>query len=161
MNFQSFSGTVTMITDFPTTPNDVGGCYQLFSVEDERGDMVNFVVAPDTYFVDHRVVRVGDRVTGFYDIDVPVPMIYPPQYAAVVMAKDAPGQNVTVDFFNRQLVNSDGDLRLNISRETKILLENGQVFNRNPANRFLIVVFGATTRSIPAQTTPSQIIVLC
>ncbi|MBO1912075.1 hypothetical protein J4G37_45685, partial [Microvirga sp. 3-52] len=106
--------------------------------------LVNFVIAPDTYFVDHRVVRVGDRVTGFYDIDVPVPMIYPPQYQAVVMAKDASGQNVDVDFFNYQLVNSAGDLRLNISRDTKILLENGQVFNRNPANRYLIVVFGAT-----------------
>jgi hypothetical protein len=123
--------------------------------------LVNFVIAPDTYFVDHRVVRVGDRVTGFYDGDAPVPLIFPPQYAAIVMAKDAPGQDVTVDFFNRQLLNSDGDLRLNISRETRILLENGQEFQRNPANRYLIVVFGATTRSIPAQTTPSQIIVMC
>jgi hypothetical protein len=162
VNFIPFSGTVTEINDFPTSTNDVsGGCYQLFSVQNERGDLVNFVIAPDTYFVDHRVVRVGDRVTGFYDGDAPVPLIFPPQYAAIVMAKDAPGQDVTVDFFNRQLLNSDGDLRLNISRETRILLENGQEFQRNPANRYLIVVFGATTRSIPAQTTPSQIIVMC
>ena len=162
VNFQSFSGTVTEIDDFPTTPNDIdGGCYQLFSVQNQRGDIVNFVIAPDTYFVDHRIVRVGDRVTGFYDADAPVPLIFPPQYAAIVMAKDATGQNVKVDFFNRQLLSSDGDLRLNISRDTQILLENGQTFNRNPANRYLIVVYGATTRSIPAQTTPTQIIVMC
>jgi hypothetical protein len=162
VSFIPFSGTVTEINDFPTSSNDVsGGCYQLFSVENGRGDLVNFVIAPDTYFVDHRVVRVGDRVTGFYDADAPVPLIFPPQYAAIVMAKDAPGQNVYVDFFNYQLVSSDGTLRLNISPDTRILLENGQLFNRNPANRYLIVVYGATTRSIPAQTTPSQIIVLC
>jgi hypothetical protein len=100
-------------------------------------------------------------VTGFYDGDAPVPLIFLPQYAAIVMAKDAPGQNVFVDFFDRQLISSDGSLRLNISQDTRILLENGQLFNRNPANRYLIVVYGATTRSIPAQTTPTQIIVMC
>jgi hypothetical protein len=68
---------------------------------------------------------------------------------------------VKVDFFNYQLVSSDGSLRLNISPDTRILLENGQLFNRNPANRYLVVVYSATTRSIPAQTTPSQIIVMC
>ena len=137
------------------------GCYQLFSVDNGRGDLVNFVVEPDTYFVGHQVVSVGDQVTGFYDADAPVPLIFPPQYRAIVMAKNTPTQNVKVDFFNRQLESSDGSLRLNIAPTTQILLENGQLFNRNPANRNLIVVYGATTRSIPAQTTPYQIIVLC
>ena len=162
MNFLSFSGTVTMISDFWTGPNDEnGGCYQLFEVDNGHGNIVNFVVAPNTYFVDHEVVAVGDPVTGFYDADAPVPLIFPPQYRALVMVKDTPIQNVKVSFFNRQLLSSDGSLRLNISPSTQILLENGQLFNRNPANRNLIVVYGATTRSIPAQTTPSQIIVMC
>jgi len=162
MNFLSFSGTVTMISDFLITSNDEdGGCYQLFSVDNGRGNFVNFVIEPDTYFVDHAMVAVGDRVTGFYDANAPVPLIFPPQYRAIVMAKDTPFQNVTVDFFNQQLVSSDGSLRLNISSSTQILLENGQIFNRNPANRNLIVVYGATTRSIPAQTTPAEIIVMC
>ena len=162
MNFLSFSGIVTMMSDFPTGPNDQdGGCYRLLAVDNGNGNMVNFVVAPDTYFVNHEVVSIGDRVTGFYDANAPAPLIFPPQYRAIVMAKDSPAQNVTVDFFNRQLESSDGNLRLNISLDTQILLENGQLFNRNPGNRNLIVVYGATTRSIPAQTTPSQIIVMC
>ena len=161
MNFLSFSGIVSMISDFPIRPNDQSGCYRLLSVDGGRGNMVNFVVEPDTYFVNHEVVSIGDRVTGFYDANAPVPLIFPPQYRAIVMAKDSPAQNVTVDFFNRQLESSDGSLRLNISLDTQILLENGQLFNRNPGNHNLIVVYGATTRSIPAQTTPSQIIVMC
>ena len=162
MDFLSFSGTVTMISDFWTGPNDEdGGCYQLFEVDNGYGNVVNFVVEPDTYFVDHAVVAIGDPVTGFYDADAPVPLIYPPQYRAIVMAIDTPYQSVKVDYFNNQLVSSDGSLKVNISSTTLIVLENGQLFNRNPANRNLIVVYSATTRSIPAQTTPSQIIVLC
>ncbi len=122
---------------------------------------VNFVVSPTTYFVDHVMVTVGDRVTGYYDGNAPIPFIFPPQYRALVMVKDNQNQNVKVDYFNEQLVSSDGQLRLNISPFTQILLTNGQSFTRNPANRNLIVIYGPTTRSIPAQTTPYKIIVWC
>lgn len=154
-NFQSFSGIITMIT------NNDGGCYKLVSVDNEQGMFVNFVVEPMTYFVDHMMVRIGDRITGFYDANVPVPLIYPPQYRAVVMAADSPNQHVKVDYFNEYLVSSDGQLRLNLSPQTPVLLENGQQFTGNLTNRNLIVSYGASTKSIPALTTPSQIIVMC
>lgn len=162
MSFQSFSGIITMISDFSVGQNNgSAGCYSLISVDNGYGNTANFVVSPTTYFVDHAMVVVGDRVTGFYDADAPVPLIFPPQYRAVVMTKDNPYQNVTVDYFNRQFVSSDGSLQLNIAPNTPILLENGQAFRGNPARRNLIVVYGATTRSIPAQTTPYKIIVMC
>ena len=162
VNFQAVSGTVTAINDFFMGSNDsMTGCYLLFTVENRNGSVVNFVVEPETYFVDHVLVKVGDQVTGFYDADLPVPLIYPPQYRAFVIAKNRPDQFVDVDYYNYQLVNSKGSLKLNLSRQTKIVLENGQAFTRNPANRELIVVYSATTRSIPAQTTPSQVIVMC
>lgn len=162
MNFLSFSGVVTMISDFWMGANDDGGgCYQLFSVENGSGNIVNFVISPDTYFVDHSMVSVGDQVTGYYDADAPVALIFPPQYSAIVMVKETQNQNVKVSFFNSQLVSSDGSLQLNLSRNTPIILENGQLFSRYPANRNLIVIYGATTRSIPAQTTPSKVIVIC
>lgn len=162
MNFLSFSGRVTMINDFWLgAQDDGGGCYKMFTVENEEGAIVNFVIEPSTYFVNHTMIKVGDSVIGFYDANVPVPLIYPPQYRAVVMAKNSQQYNVKVDFFNARYESSDGTLRLNIAPETKIVLENGQEFDRNPANRNLIVVYGATTRSIPAQTTPSTIIVMC
>ena len=162
VKFQSFHGTVTMISDFAITQNGEGeGCYTLVSVANENGDVVNFVVSPTTYFVDHAMVAVGDRVTGYYDANAPVPLIYPPQYRALVMVKDSAYQNVKVDYFNGQLESSDGQLRLNISPYTQILLTNGQAFTKNLANRNLIVSYGPTTRSIPAQTTPYKIIVWC
>ncbi|MFE8700690.1 hypothetical protein ACFYKX_08700 [Cytobacillus sp. FJAT-54145] len=162
INFKSFTGVVTMISDFPIGQNgESEGCYKLISVEDGSGATVNFVVSPTTYVVDHVTLVRGDRVTGYYDANAPVPFIYPPQYRALVMVKENPQQNVKVDYFNSQLVSSDGSLRLNLSNYTQILLTNGQTFSRTPANRNLIVIYGPSTKSIPAQTTPYKIIVLC
>ncbi|MFV8829887.1 hypothetical protein [Alkalihalobacterium sp. APHAB7] len=162
VNFKFFQGFVTSIHDFPIGVNDESeGCYKMISVEDGTGTLVNFVVSPTTYFVDQAIVSVGDRVTGYYDGDAPVPLIYPPQYASLVMVKETYYQNVKVDFFNSQLVSRDGQLKVNLSPYTQVLLTNGQPFTRNPANRNLIVIYGPSTKSIPAQTTPYRIIVWC
>jgi hypothetical protein len=160
-NFLSFLGIVTRIEDFWTGNEEPSGCYKLMSVQNRDGSIVDFVVTPDTYFVDHEMVEVMDLIVGFYDADVPVPLIYPPRFQAVVMAKVKRGQNVKVDYFNSQLLSSDSMLKLNISPVTQMLLENDQAFTKNPANRNLIVVYGITTMSIPAQTTPYKIIVMC
>ncbi len=162
ITFLSFQGTVTMISDFMTGQNGEGeGCYKFISVENGMGAIVHFVVSPATYFVDHAMVAVGDLVTGYYDGNAPVPFIYPPQYQALVMVKHSSFQNVKVDYFNSKLVSSDGQLQLHISPSTQMVLTNGQLFTKSPANRNLVVIYGPSTRSIPAQTTPYRIIVLC
>ncbi|MBK3496487.1 hypothetical protein JFL43_16805 [Viridibacillus sp. YIM B01967] len=163
VNFKSFRGIVTQMNDFTIGQNAEGGegCYKLMTVEDGTGGIVNFMVSPSTYFVNQEIVTLDNWITGYYDGDAPVPMIYPPQYRALVVVKENNNQNVKVDFFNNQLVSSDGILQLNLSPYTPILLKNGQPFSKNPANRNLIVIYGPTTRSIPAQTTPYEIIVWC
>jgi hypothetical protein len=159
--FKSFSGILAMINDFSTGDARDTGCYKLMSVHNRNGDVVNFVVSPTTYFVDHVMLRPGDMVTGFYDANAPTPLIYPPQYRALVMTLAMQYLNVKVDYFNAELLSSDGMLKLNISPSTQIILENDQSFTGNPANRYLIVVYGPTTRSIPPQTSPEQIVVMC
>ena len=162
IRFFSFRGTVTSIDEFFTgAKGEDEGCYTFISVANADRGTVNFVVSPDTYFVDQAMVSVGDQVTGYYDGDAPVPLIYPPQYRALIMVKESPYQNVKVDFFNSQLISSDGQLKLNLSPYTSITLKNGQVFSHSIENRNLIVIYGPTTRSIPAQTTPYRIIVWC
>lgn len=116
INFQSFHGTVTWITDFNVGQNGEGeGCYKLMYVENESGAVVHFVISPSTYFVDHVIVAVGDQVTGYYDANAPVPLIYPPQYRALIITRSNPHQNVKVDYFNSQLVSMDGQLQLTLS----------------------------------------------
>ena len=160
--FAALSGTVTMIEDFYTGQDDAStGCYKLISIETVDMGPVKFIISPETYFVNHVVIDVGDDVTGFYDANAPVMLIYPPQYRAIVMARNTGAENVTVDYFNNQLLSNDGNLQLLIGSSTEVILTNDQIFNMYPWNRNLIVVYGPTTFSIPAQTTPYKIIVLC
>ncbi|MDF2881596.1 MAG: hypothetical protein K0R54_2153 [Clostridiaceae bacterium] len=160
--FASFHGTITMINDFEVSSKGEGaGCYKLMTVQNQSGDIVNFVVEPATYFVNHLMVSIGDMITGFYDANAPAILIFPPQYKAIVMVRDSVYENVKVDYFNDELVSSDNTLKLNIAPCTKLLLENDQAFINNPGNRNLIVVYGPSTKSIPAQTVPYKIIVMC
>jgi len=159
--FAGFSGTVMQIEDFYPGESVNAGCYKLMSLENKNKEPVNFVISPETYFVDHEVVKVGDKVTGFYDANAPAILIYPPQYPAIVIAKDREYQNVVVDYFNKDLINSDGNLKLNLAPSTEVILTNNQPFTGYPGNRNLIVIYGPTTKSIPAKTTPYKIIVLC
>ncbi|MGM9967295.1 MULTISPECIES: hypothetical protein [unclassified Rummeliibacillus] len=160
VNFKNFRGTVSQINDFASGQNGEG-CFKIMSVQDELGNIVNFIVSPTTYFSNYEIVNVGDVITGYYDGDAPAPLIFPPQYQALIIVKEHSYQNVKVDFFNGQLVSSDGQLKLNLTANTPIMLTNGQTFSSFPGNRNLIVTYGPTTRSIPAQTTPYKIIVWC
>ncbi|GKU30336.1 hypothetical protein [Clostridium folliculivorans] len=160
--FASFSGIVRRIDAFYPAPNDPSAdCYFLMSLESKEYGPLNFVISPGTYFVDHEVVEVGDEVTGFYDATKPAILIYPPQFPAVVVSKNKSHQNVTVNYFNNDLISSNGMLKLNISPSTEVFLTNDQPFERPLENRNLVVIYGPTTKSIPAQTTPYRIIVLC
>lgn len=161
INFKSFQGTVTMIGDYYATLNVEEGCYKLITLENGSGEVANFVASPATYFVDNEMVLIGDRLTGYSDGNAPVPAIYPPLLHALVMVKESSYQNVKVDYFNENLESSDGKLRLMLSPYTQIVLTNGQLFSRFPGKRDLIVIYGAATKSIPAQTAPYRIVVLC
>lgn len=160
-NFQSFYGVITGINDFMAGTNEEAGCSKLISVDNGHGTPVNFIVTPNTYIIDHVMLFIGDRITWFYDGDKPAPLIYPPQFQASVMWRETPYQNVKVSYFNNQLESNDGQLRLNIGPSTQIVLKNGQAFTQTLSNRNLIVIYGPVTKSIPAQTTPYKIIVIC
>lgn len=66
------------------------------------------MVSSNIYLVDHVRIAVGDWVSGYYDGDAPVPLIYPPQYRAIVMIQESSLQNVKADHFDYNLVNSYG-----------------------------------------------------
>lgn len=159
--FSSVEGRVIGIEMMKTTVNDESGCTMMMSIETRDGDNFNLVVGIDTYFVDHVNIRVGHNIIAFYNALAPTPMIFPPQFRAIVIARMSKKQIVKVDNFNDELISSDESLRLNIGHKTHILLQNGQTFLGEIKGRDLVVVYSASTKSIPAITTPSEIIVLC
>ena len=162
INFFSITGTIETIEDFLINESQENlGCYKLISLRDDNGNPTNFVVTPEAYILNNEILLPGDSVTGYYDGNAPVPLIYPPQYRVLVMHKTSSFPNIKVSYFNSDLISSDNELKLNLSSSTLVVIRNGQLFSHNLANHNLIVIYGATTRSIPAQTTPFKIIVLC
>lgn len=121
----------------------------------------NFIVSSATYVIQGVRLRVGMRVISFYDASLPIPLIYPPRYQAIIIGLQPTGTTIYAGYFDDNLTSSDNTLRLMPSRTTEILSSTGQAFTCSISNQLLIVFYTASTRSIPAQTTPQKIIVLC
>ena len=118
---------------------------------------VNFFINPDTYVVDFTTLSVGMMATFWYRNDAPMPLIYPPQYTAVVVAEERSDRNVDVSYYSNSLVNEEQTLQLNLDGTVDVRTVNNQYFQASPANHNLVVIYSSSTRSIPAQTTPSTV----
>ena len=135
-------------------------CSSLVTLQTSKGT-VTVVVSSDTYVISEVRLRRGMTVAAFYDAQVPVPLIYPPQYRAVILGRKQPNETITVDYFDETLTNNDNTLKLNVSPATDIVGSNGQPFRCSLADRLLIVYYTNATKSIPAQIVPRKIIVMC
>lgn len=159
--FGSVTGTIVELTPTRIGNSRADGCMVFMMVEDMDGNTVNFVVTPSTYVVDFETLSVGMLCTFWYSLDAPMPLIYPPQYNAVVAAQQKNGRMVCVGYFDTALVNGEQTLQLNLDGSVEVRTTNNQYFQGSPANHNLAVVYDNSTRSIPAQTTPQKIVVLC
>ena len=121
----------------------------------------NFIVGPDTYVAGQSRLRPGMPVTAFYDTSLPIPLIFPPRYQAVIISRRNPRENIFAGYFDANLTAEDDALKLNIGRNTEIITSNGQQFNCQPGEQMLLVYYSETTRSIPPQTTPRKVVVMC
>ena len=135
-------------------------CSHMMSLQTANG-FVNFRINSETVEIDSRQLRVGMQIAAFYDSTLPVPLIFPPQYTAQLVTVIGRNEQVMINHFDNNLVSTDGALQLNVARNTTITTLNGQNFNCNLGNRNLLVYYTVTTRSIPPQTTPRKIVVLC
>lgn len=135
-------------------------CSQMISLRAEGG-VVNFVISSQTLVIDCRNLRPGMRVAAFYDGSLPVPLIFPPQYQAQIIAVIGRNEQVALNYFDRNLTAADQSLRLNMARSTTVQTANGQTYTCSPGDQILLVFYSVTTRSIPPQTTPRKVVVLC
>ncbi len=159
--FESVTGTIVELLPSRIGNRRADGCVLFVTLEDMEGNTVNFILTPSTYVVDFETLSVGMLCTFWYAADAPVPLIYPPQYNAVAAARERNGQMINVGYYNEMLVNEDQTLQLNMDGSVDVRTTNNQYFQGSPVNHNLVVVYENSTRSIPAQTTPKKIVVLC
>lgn len=160
-SFGSMTGTIVEMTPMRLGNRRADACRIFVTVEDMDGNTINFIMTPSTYVVDFTTLSVGMRCTFWYRADAPVPLIYPPQYNAVVVAQERNDRFVNVSYYNSALINEEQTLQLNIDGTVDIRTTNNQYYQGNPANHNLVVSYVTSTRSLPAQTTPRRVVVLC
>lgn len=160
-SFCSMKGTIVDLVPAGQGGRRADGCLLFAAIEDTDGNTVNFFINPDTYVVDFTTLSVGMMATFWYRNDAPMPLIYPPQYTAVVVAEERSDRNVDVSYYNNSLINEEQTLQLNLDGTVDVRTVNNQYFQASPANHNLVVIYSSSTRSIPAQTTPSTVVVLC
>lgn len=155
-----YAGFVPVIGTIINISGENDCCSRMITLRTDNG-IVNFRVTSDTQIIDNRQLRTGLRVAAFYDSRLPVPLIFPPQYMAQIITVPGRNEQVMLNFFDNNLTAADRSLQLNIARNTSISTINGQNVNCRLGNQTLLVYYTVTTRSIPPQTTPSRIVVLC
>lgn len=159
--FGFVTGTIVEIVPSRIGNRRAEGCMNFVTVEDMDGNTVNFMLTPSAYVVDFETLSVGMLCTFWYSMDAPMPLIYPPQYNAVAAARVKNGRMINVDYYHVSMVNEEQTLQLNLDGSVAVRTTNNQYFQGSPANHNLVVVYESSTRSIPAQTTPKLIVVLC
>lgn len=163
--FLALTGTILSI-DWQNMNSDQMGCSLNVTLLSQEQGTVNVIVSGYTYVLGSCPLNEGDEVTFFYSAMAPVPAIYPPQYQAVAAAHTPSGTFAALDTFTQapnstQLANSDDSLRLNVSDNTLQMLPNGQPFGGQLSGKLLLVIYSATTRSMPPQTAPEMIVAFC
>ncbi len=136
----------------------------LYGVIEQQDNVFNIVVGEETVVVDNTGKRVelkeGMDFTAYVDGNKPMILIYPPQYSPdLVIVQTEEIGFAEVAQFDENFANES--LKLNISDETVIEnLSGTAVEAKNIVGVDVAVFYKFTTFSIPAQTTPSKIIVL-
>ena len=159
--FGQVRGIIVDIVPARMGTRGTNGCMLFVTLENENGDPVNVILTPATFVVDYETLSVGMNCTFWYLADAPMILIYPPQYNAVVAAVNRNDRMVNVSSYGQNMVNQEKTLQLKLDGSVDVRTTNNQYFQGSPANHDLVVIYETSTRSIPAQTTPKKIIVLC
>ena len=134
-------------------------------------ELTHLTISENTLLVDNQgnkidlnTIKEGSSVTMFYNITNPTLMVLPVRYTPDVLVLNTENDGVVkADSFSDELVNSQNTLELNIDDSTVIEFANGAKMAASAddiKNSDAVVFYTTTTRSIPAQTTPSKVIIL-
>ena len=155
-NFLKLTGTLSSLEK-----NDNG---LLYGVIEQQDNVFSIVVGEETVVVDNTgktvELKEGLEFTAYVNNNKPMILIYPPQYSPeLVVVQTEEAGIVKVAQFDENF--STDSLKLNISDETVIENLSGTAVEvKNIVGVDVAVFYKFTTFSIPAQTTPSKILVL-
>lgn len=156
------------------TDSDVDGIIKTttdVNNKDDQNNTVNLKITDDTLVYDNlgnkkalSDLTDGTKITVFTGSYEPTPLILPVQYTAnvIIINGDKEG-NVNADTYladEEGYTNAANTLNIAAADDTKIVDKDEKEYKGDLDKNDLIVFYGASTKSIPAQTTPTKIVVL-
>lgn len=156
------------------TDSDVDGIIKTttdVNNKDDQNNTVNLKITDDTLVYDNlgnkkalSDLTDGTKITVFTGSYEPTPLILPVQYTAnvIIINGDQEG-NVNVDTYlvdEEGYTNAANTLNIATADDTKIVDKDEKEYKGDLDKNDLIVFYGASTKSIPAQTTPTKVVVL-
>ena len=156
------------------TDSDVDGIIKTttdVNNKDDQNNTVNLKITDDTLVYDNlgnkkalSDLTDGSKITVFTGSYEPTPLILPVQYTAnvIIINGDKEG-NVNVDTYladEEGYTNAANNLNIAAADDTKIVDKDEKEYKGDLNKNDLIVFYGASTKSIPAQTTPTKVVVL-
>ncbi|SDZ21453.1 copper amine oxidase N-terminal domain-containing protein [Tindallia californiensis] len=152
--FQQIDGYVKEMTE------DADADSAFLRMEDQEGNPFDLHLTEETIAITDELPKEGDSVIAYYDNRKPMITIYPPQYHAVVFMVSSDHQQLFVGEFDEHLIDSTNYLRLIMQEDTMVIDHQHQVYEGPLEGKTLAVLYGAATKSIPAQTSPNLVVVL-
>lgn len=139
--------------------------------KDDQNNTVNLMITDDTLVYDNlgnkkalSDLTDGSKITVFTGSYEPTPLILPVQYTAnvIIINGDKEG-NVNADTYladEEGYTNAANTLKIAAADDTKIVDKDEKEYKGDLDKNDLIVFYGVSTKSIPAQTTPTKVVVL-
>ena len=156
------------------TDSDVDGIIKTttdVNNKDDQNNTVNLKITDDTLVYDNlgnkkalSDLTDGTKITVFTGSYEPTPLILPVQYTAnvIIINGDQEG-NVNADTYladEEGYTNAANTLKIAAADDTKIVDKDEKEYKGDLDKNDLIVFYGVSTKSIPAQTTPTKVVVL-
>ena len=156
------------------TDSDVDGIIKTttdVNNKDDQNNTVNLKITDDTLVYDNlgnkkalSDLTDGTKITVFTGSYEPTPLILPVQYTAnVIIINGNQEGNVNADTYladEEGYTNAANTLNIATADDTKIVDKDEKEYKGDLDKNDLIVFYGASTKSIPAQTTPTKVVVL-
>lgn len=156
------------------TDSDVDGIIKTttdVNNKDDQNNTVNLKITDDTLVYDNlgnkkalSDLTDGSKITVFTGSYEPTPLILPVQYTAnvIIINGDQEG-NVNIDTYladEEGYTNATNTLKIATADDTKIVDKDEKEYKGDINKNDLIVFYDVSTKSIPAQTTPTKVVVL-
>ena len=156
------------------TDSDVDGIIKTttdVNNKDDQNNTVNLKITDDTLVYDNlgnkkalSDLTDGSKITVFTGSYEPTPLILPVQYTAnvIIINGDQEG-NVNIDTYladEEGYTNAENTLKIATADDTKIVDKDEKEYKGDINKNDLIVFYDVSTKSIPAQTTPTKVVVL-